>query len=271
MNDSYRDLADLVARERLRKRTSLLAAAAAVVVTIVWICVIETLAAKARTQGHLAEAYYWGYSVPPFLLSWLVAVVVSAFPGRSWRRFCLVYTVVGIFTLAGPAKALFDFSDRARQANERASADAETERLMKEQARLTQELSDQPPFGPAGLASEEALAITENRLGALLEILAKAEDIEGKERTTPPAATPDAGLRELTRDNRREQAEAYRETRAALAILRTSWGRWTVVEQRVKFEAAQDEAQFRTLYEKAASAEQRATALRTRISQRFAK
>jgi hypothetical protein len=57
----------------------LLTAAAAVVVTIAWIWVIETLAARARTQGHLAEAYYWGYSVPPVLLSWLAAVVVSAF------------------------------------------------------------------------------------------------------------------------------------------------------------------------------------------------
>jgi hypothetical protein len=42
------------------------------------------------------------------------------------------------------------------------------------------------------------------------------------------------------------------------------------VDQRVKFEAAEDDAQFRKSYEKAA-AEQRATALRTQISRRLAK
>lgn len=188
MSEAYRDPADLVARERLGKRNSVLAATAAIVVTIAWIYVIVSLGAKARSQGHLADAYYWGYSVPPFVLSWAVAIVVHAFPGRSWLRFCLVYATVGTLTLAGPAKALFEFADKAKAANERAREQVETEALMREQARLTQELNTQPPFAPAGLASEETLAISENRLAGLLDILAKLEGIGARESATLPAS-----------------------------------------------------------------------------------
>lgn len=271
MNDTYLDAADFAARERLRKRNSLLAATAAVVVTIVWLYVIGALAAKARSQGHLAEAYYWGYSVPPFVLSWVVAIAVHAFPGRSSLRFCLVYVVVGTLTLAGPARSLLEFDDKAKAANERASTDVEAGALVKEQARLTKELNDEPPFSSAGLASEEALAISENRLGGLLDILAQVGSIDERERAARPLPPNETQLRELARENRQEQAEAYRETRAALAMLRTTWGRWSVVAERVKFEAAEDEAQFKTLYEKAAAAEQRASAGRKQVSQKLAR
>jgi hypothetical protein len=202
MNDTYLDPADLAARERLRKRNSLLAATAAVVVTVVWIYVIGALATKARSQGHLAEAYYWGYSVPPFVLSWVVAIAVHAFPGRSWLRFCLVYAVVGAITLAGPARSLLEFDDKAKAATERARADVEAEALVKEQARLTKELNDEPPFRSGGLASEEALAISENRLGALLDILARVDGIDERELAARPPPSDETHLRELVRKNR---------------------------------------------------------------------
>jgi hypothetical protein len=265
---TFRDAADLVAKERRRRLKSLALGGAAVVVTAGWVVVVETWSRKARSHGPLTEAYYWGYSVAPLLICVLLAALVCAFPGRSWTRFFATYAISGTLGLLTQVKSFLDFPARERAMEAAAQRASRGDALLRENQRLVAELNETPPFSAAAIASEEAIAASENRLESMQRILGSAAEVVDEARAARPHVSRDVERDMLVRQQRAAQAEAYRASQTTLKFLRTSFGRWTVQGAIVQFSLAYEQERFNELLQAAQDAEKRAADLQADLDER---
>jgi hypothetical protein len=233
--ETYQDPVDLILKERSRRRRSLLAAAAAFAILIAWIWLVDAWTTKARALGPNAVAYYTAYSAAPMALAALSAAASLALRGRSWFRFFVVFAIAGAFVLTSQLKGFLEFPGRVLDQEQRAQRAYRSQSLLAEEKELVAELAQQRPFAAAGLASEEAIALSETRLAELLDILSASAELD-----TPQ----DPVLAGLTYQLRNAQADDFRSARAALAFLRTSWGHWSFRDQRVSFDDPRDQQRF---------------------------
>lgn len=269
--ETFVDAADLLRRERTRKRKLLLSVGGAVVTTIVWVWWLESSRSDARQWGALADAYAWGRGALVFLVAVLAAGVASAFPRRTWFRFLTAYAIAmafGLVTVAQRARLHQKYDALGSNAVSKAEADERDLRqrqlwLRNDFKQYGEALAKNPPFSAPALESVRAIDVSIRHLDNLANIIDLTHKLNTEiESKAPSGASPQAaGLRQLLD----AQKHDFEVSRKALTLLRAHFGEWGYTDRGVTCDDPALQQELEASVTEATEAAQRIRKLESRI------